>query len=172
MWFLAGIGFAEPYQTAFRSCTVPAGKMLFLPVIDAWVDNLNCPGQPSGTTSAQDLASTVAAQEASIVSGSQSVTIDGTSVPGLTDSSTIYRATAGAFSYRLTTTSILNSFCPGDPFPAGTTPPPPGAYADGVYLMLAPLSPGVHHLHWTAQETGGPLGSTQQDVTYVLTVQG
>src|SRR5262249_42557522 len=47
-------------------------------------------------------------------------------------------------------------------YPAQTVFP---TVADGVYLMLAPLSPGVHVLHWT----GAAPGFTQ-DITYQVTV--
>jgi hypothetical protein len=86
-----------------------------------------------------------------------SVTIDGRSVAGLQDSSTAYRAAADGFFYTLPAKSALSTvFCsfPNTPFPVGTMPPPPGAFADGVYIMLAPLSVGVHHLSFAAQEAG------------------
>jgi hypothetical protein len=81
-----------------------------------------------------------------------SVTIDGKSVQGLADSSTAYRKAANGFSHTLPTNNELCVlFCPAsDPFPAGTMPPAPGAYADGVYIMLAPLSVGVHQINFTA----------------------
>ena len=170
VWFLAGVSFAQSYSTAVRTCTVPVGKFLFFPVVNAWNDNLSCPGQPPGTANAQQLAQNVAQQTDGIVPGTMSVTIDGVNVPGLTDSSTAFRAAARAFSYTLPGNSLLSGFC-DTPFPAGTTPPPPGAFADGVYIMLAPLSVGVHHLHWTGREAPGPLGAVAQDVTYTITVR-
>ncbi len=37
----------------------------------------------------------------------------------------------------------------------GTSPPrPPGAYADGVYIMLDPLSVGIHHITFAATGSG------------------
>ena len=39
-----------------------------------------------------------------------------------------------------------------------------GAVADGVYLMLAPLSSGVHVIHWQGH------GAFDQDITYTLHV--
>jgi hypothetical protein len=48
--------------------------------------------------------------------------------------------------------------------PAGTYSPGAG---DGVYLMLAPLTPGQHTIHFHANITG----TVQQiDATYILTV--
>jgi hypothetical protein len=174
VWFLAGISFAQSptYTTAYRSCSVPAGVFLFFPVVSAWNDNLNCPSQPPFTLTAQQLEQNVQEQTDGIIPGSMSVTIDGAAVSGLNDSATALRAAAGGFSYTLPPNSLVSTFCPGDPFPAGTTPPLPGAFADGVYILRAPLSAGVHHVHWTGQEAAGPLGQVSQDVTYTISVPG
>ena len=171
VWFLSGITFLQPYTAAYRTCSVPAGVALFFPVIDSWNDNLNCPGQPPGTLTGDQLRQNVQQQTDSIVPGSMNVTVDGRAVQGLVDSSTAYRAAADGFSYTLPANNALSQFCPGNPFTAGTTPPfPPGAYADGVYIMLAPLSAGVHHISFAAQAEGGPLGNVTQNVTYTITV--
>ena len=168
VWFLAGISFFQPYSSAYRSCTIRAGVALFFPVIDVWGDNLNCPGLPPFTSTADQLRQFMQQQTDAIDPGSMSATVDGRSVQGLADSSTAYRAAAGGFSYSLPPNNALSMFCPGNPLPAGTVPPPPGAYADGVYIMLAPLSPGVHHLSFTATEFDG---SITENVTYTLTVK-
>ena len=99
-----------------------------------------------------------------------SVTIDGRSVRGLSDRSTPYRAAVGGFSYTLPANNWARPYSspPTNPLLAGTKPPAPGAYADGVYIMLAPLSPGVHHVSFTATEFDG---SITENVTYTLTVK-
>ena len=172
VWFLAGISFAQSFPATYRSCSVPAGVFLFFPVVAAWNDNLNCPPPPF-TTTADQLALIVQQQTDGIVPGSMKATIDGVDVSGLADSSTAFRAAAGGFSYTLPSDTLLSAaFCSTSPIPAGTTTPPPGAFADGVYILRAPLSVGVHQLHWTAQEVGGPLGPVSQDVTYTITVHG
>src|SRR5262249_47152462 len=90
----------------------------------------------------------------------------GSSVPGLTDSTTAFRVQANGFSYTLPGNNALGpAFC-GEPFSAGTTPPSPGAFADGVYVMLPPLSVGTHHLAFTAALSG--VGTS--DVNYTITV--
>ena len=173
VWFLGGINGPQNYTTAYRSCSIPAGVALFFPVIDAWGDNSNCANLPQGTLTGDQLAQLLAQQTNSIVAGSMSVTVDGRNVSGLNDSTTQYRATAAGFSYVLPANNWLSPlFCPppNSPIPAGSSPPPPGAYADGVYIMLAPLSVGVHHLSFTGQAAGGPLGNVTQNVTYTLTV--
>jgi hypothetical protein len=171
VWFLAGISFAQTtLTTVYRSCTVPAGVFLFFPVINAWNDNLNCPGLPPFTASADQLAQNVEQQTDGIVPGSMNVTIDGAAVSGLASSSSAFRAAAGGFSYTLPSNALLSIFCQ-PAFPAGTTPPPPGAFADGMYILGAPLSVGVHHLHWAAKESAGPFAPASQDVTYTITVK-
>lgn len=169
VWFLSGITFLQPYTAAYRTCTIPAGVALFFPVIDSWEDNLSCsPGLPT-TKTGDELRQDVQQQTDSIVPGSMSVTVDGRAVQGLSDSSTAYRAVTGGFSYTLPTNNALSLLCP-NPFPPGTMTPPPGAYADGVYIMLAPLSVGVHHISFAAKAVGGPLGDVTQNVTYTITV--
>jgi hypothetical protein len=172
VWFLAGVTFLQSYPAAYRSCTVPSGVSLFFPVIDSWIDNLSCPGQPPGTLTADELRQLVKQQTDAIVPGSMSVSIDGRSVQGLADGTTAYRAGAGSFSYSFPANSPIGpAFC-GVPFPAGTSPPPPGAFADGVYIMLPPLSVGVHRITFAAQEANGPFGSVSENVIYTITVRG
>jgi len=166
VWFLGGIGIFENFSQAWRTCQVPAGTALFFPLVNSWLDNLSCPGTPQGTLTGPELAQLVGQQIDGIVPGSVTATIDGRNVPGLHDSSTRYRAAVGGFSYTLPDNAALSLACPGDPFPAGTTPPvPPGAYADGVYLLLAPLSVGVHHISFTSTT-----GTFSQDVHYTISV--
>jgi hypothetical protein len=174
VWFLAGTTFLQGYSTAYRSCSVPAGVYLFFPVIDVWNDNLNCPGAAAGTLTGKQLRQRVQQQTDTIVNKSMSVTVDGVAVKGLTNSSTAYRAAASGFSYTLPAGNALSAFCPGSPFPAGTSPPnPPGAYADGVYIMLTPLSAGVHRISFAAAESGTPaFGPASENVTYTITVTG
>jgi len=167
VWFLAGTTFFQNYTTAYRSCTIPAGKFLFFPLIDAWQDNLNCPGFPPFTATADELRAAVSAQIDQIAAGSMQVTVDGRSVQGLADKTTAFRAQANGFSYSLPANNALGPlFCSPDSFPAGTMPPPPGAFADGVYVMLPPLSVGTHQLAFTAALTGG----LTEDVHYTITV--
>jgi hypothetical protein len=172
VWFLAGTTFLQGYSTAYRSCTVPAGVYLFFPVIDSWIDDLNCPGMPPFTLSGKQLRKVVQQQTDRIEHKSMSVTVDGQAVKGLINSNTAYRAAASGFPYTLPANNALSAFCPDDPFPAGTSPPnPPGAYADGVYIMLTPLSVGIHHISFAAAESGtSTSGPVSENVTYTITV--
>jgi hypothetical protein len=108
-------------------------------------------------------------------------TIDGVSVSGLANGKSIYRAPSPWFSYTLPADNIGQFF--GCDFPAGTTPPTvdghAGATADGVYLMLAPLSPGTHVIHFGGETNipaspppaapSGPLDFVQ-NINYTITV--
>lgn len=175
VWFLAGITFLQGYSAAYRSCSIPARVYLFFPVIDTWADDLNCPGLPPFTSTGKQLRKEVQQQTDTIEPKSMSVTVDGRAVKGLTNSTTAYRAAADGFSYRLPANNALSQFCSGpppNPFPVGTSPPnPPGAYADGVYIMVAPLSVGVHHISFAAAESGTPpFGAATQNVSYTITV--
>ena len=174
VWFLAGATFLQGYQTAYRSCTIPAGVYLFFPVIDTWNDDLSCPGTPPGILTGKKLRQLVQQQTDTIEPKSMNVTVDGLAVKGLTNSTTAYRAAANGFSYTLPADNALSQFCPDNAFPAGTSPPnPPGAYANGVYIMLAPLSAGIHHITFAATESGTPtFGPASQNVTYTITVTG
>jgi hypothetical protein len=128
-WFLAGTTYAQAPVPTYRSCTVPSGKFLFLPLIDSWVDNLNCPPSPPFTMTADELKAIVADQTDSIVAGSLQASVDGNAVPGLDDSGSAFRAQANGFSYSLPANNALGVVFCGAALPAGTTPPPPGAFA-------------------------------------------
>ena len=165
VWFLSGI---TPYQPdsspVFRSCTIPRSVYLFFPVIDNWLDNLGCPTQGNGTTDGPTLAATVKGFADSATG--LSATIDGVGIPDLGS----YRVAAGGFTYVLPRDNALSLFCvPALPaFPPGTRTPTPGAFADGYYVMLAPLSPGLHTISFAGAEASP--GPFTEDVTYQITV--
>lgn len=170
VWFLGGIFslIQTNYTSAYRECSIPSAKYLYFPVVDSWMDDLNCPGQPPFTDTAAELKQAVANQMDDVTS--MRVVIDHHLIPGLTSTSSPYRFAANGFSYTLPSNSALSDACPGDPFPGGTTPPkPPGAFANGYYIMLAPLPPGVHHITFAAQASGTYLNGSA-DVHYILHV--
>jgi hypothetical protein len=194
VWFLGGTYLPTSYDSSsnppvsksdvYRSCTIPTGTSLFFPIINGEADNLSCPaagGDPNnnGNTdlSAEQLAGYASEFSNYIVPGSMSATIDGASVSGLANGNSIYRAPSPWFSYTLPADNTGTLF--GCDFPAGTTPPTVdghlGATADGIYLMLAPLSPGVHQIHFGGESdipAGQPSGPLQfiQNINYTITV--
>jgi hypothetical protein len=81
--------------------------------------------------------------------------IDGVPLTGLS----AYRATSSMFTF--TADPALASLPGGDPCVTGS--PQPGVSV-GYWLLLTPLTPGTHTLHFGAPNMG-------QDLTYILTVK-
>ena len=161
VWFIA-----PPLNAATspvnRTCTVPQGKALFFPVYDAWADNLNYPGQPPTTYTSKQLRQQAAGYLAN--ASSLTASLDGTIVADLSDLSSPYRTKAPLWHYTLPADSWLNAYF-NQTWPAGTTTPPPGAAADGVYVAVKPLSAGTHTLTFGATGSG-----LDENVTYTIKV--
>jgi hypothetical protein len=147
VWFLAGISGGG---TANRTCTVPSSKAIFFPVANAF----SC-GFPEDNSNfgKNRVASQKLYQSATNVSAS----IDGRPVQNLQS----YQAHSTNFSFTVPADTALGLFG----YPLGSFFCEVSA-ADGIYLMLAPLSVGTHTVHLHAEFPGfDPL-----DVNYVLTV--
>jgi hypothetical protein len=158
VWFLGGT-FLPTSTTApdvfrsdvYRTCRIPPGVALFFPVLNTEFDNLQCSLVPADN-SAADLIRAANYPMDRVIPGSMAVVVDGVGVGGLRNAHTDYRSMSPWFSYRLPANNVghLEQFC-GVDFPEGTSPPDvqghPGAIADGIYLMLAPLPRGTHTLH-------------------------
>jgi hypothetical protein len=147
VWFLAGMWVAveaEPghyVAVAERTISVPNGTALFFPILNAYADNVGV--DPPLTT--QELGDQAAAIMSS--AGDMSCVIDGRPVEGLADFQTSpYRARAAGFSFWLPPSDNIYQNAGVDFW--GTVFP---AAADGVYLMLAPLNPGEHTVHFKGQ---------------------
>jgi len=155
VWFLGGTYTTTTdtngvtYGTAVRDCVIPQGISLFFPLIDAE----SSIAEGNGTNYAELLANSQ-----DIINGADnlSCTIDGQTMQGLTN----YRASSDLFTWGpLPTNNVF-----GDPinFPAGTTSQ---AVSDGYFLLVQPLSPGDHSIHFT-----GGVPGFQLDITYNITV--
>jgi hypothetical protein len=185
VWFLGGTflptttGPQVSRSDVYRTCSIPAGTFLFFPLLNDEYDNLGC---PNATFTAKQLTAAAKLGIDDIVPGSMSATIDGDSVPGLANGRSRYRSPSPWFSYALPADNVGQFFC-GTSFPPGTKPPTvkghPGATADGVYLMLAPLSPGTHVIHFGGElnvpsdpTPPPPAGSVDfiQNINYTITV--
>jgi hypothetical protein len=148
VWFIGG-SFVS--GTAKRYCTIPTGKMLFLPVLNVECSTLECPGDFCGHTAAELSA---CAKRWMDNPTNLFCTIDGVAVPGLD-------------SYRVQ--SPMFDFGPVPPNNVLGVPVPPDtgqSVSDGIYLMFSPLAEGEHTLHFGGAFANG----FALDITYHLMV--
>jgi hypothetical protein len=177
VWFLAGTylsstgGNGVTISKADRSCSkpIPSGITLMFPVINQADDNAACP--PNDPTTFTEDQLRAAAQQAQDTAHNMHAQIDGQSVSDISGPVTPYRVTSPLFQYTVPVDNLFStSFVCGETYPAGSVPAP-GAVADGVFVMLAPLPPGVHYLSWggDASPFGAPFS---QAISYKFTVAG
>ena len=136
-------------STANRSCTVPRGKNLFFPI----VNSVNSPPPP-------DTINNFRASVQGVIDGATKleVDLDGQSLKDLRP----FRIQSSVFDFTLPDDNVFTAL--GQPEAAGTYFT---AVDDGVYVMLQPLSPGPHLLHFTGSF---PAFNFSLDITYHLTV--
>ncbi len=148
VWFLAGT--LAPGSTV-RSCVIPTGTRLFFPVFNAWADNVAEPDPFTVEELMERAASFAAAKELH-------VTIDGVPVKD----PFAYRAAYAPFTYSVPSTdNLLQWFgadVPGIDWPSTVISP---AASDGYWLMLQPLSPGIHTINF---------GGTSEDGTFAIDI--
>jgi hypothetical protein len=154
VWFLAG-SFG---QTVTRTSTVPTGKALFFPIINSLWINIPELGDNPWSDEQRDFARSIIAPFIDNAFN-LSCQIDGVEVKRLERYRT---ATPDGAEYMVTMPegNLIG-------IPAGVYGP---SVDDGIYLMLAPLPPGPHTIHFTAASEGSALGSFALDVTYHLNV--
>ena len=161
VWFLGGkfcsVG-ATNCGTAnvVRSCTVPSNKGLFMPIIDSEqsVLEMNDP-----KTQIADMRKTIA--DAIDQAKDLAFEIDGVPVHNLKRD---FRVLSPAFSFTLPDENFFNAVGEG-PYLAGFYYP---GVDDGVYVMLAPLAPGHHVVHFHGFM---PQFNFTLDITYMLHVK-
>jgi hypothetical protein len=163
VWFLpAPLGGG----TATRSGNVPEDTALFVPILTFEADNTGCPTYGNAT----------AAQLLALVQGgwsgvaTTSCSIDGVAVTGMDNpTSSAYLTTTAPFTYKLASTDNVlanyTGFVGETCIPDGTTVSP--TVAEGVCVMIAPLSVGPHTIHIAAT---APAYGIVYDVTFNLTV--
>jgi hypothetical protein len=153
VWFLAG-NFGG---VGTRTVEIPPGKGLLFPLINSalWSPE-DCVyiGAPTPCT-ADDLASALEIQYGT--APLMTATLDGHDIRALSE----YRATSDAFTFEILPDSLGTDFgyTPGPRYPS---------VADGYYVMLKPLPPGEHILHFTVT---GADGTLFLDMTYYLNVR-
>jgi hypothetical protein len=157
VWFLAGTsgGAVE------RTITIPAGKGLFLPLLNV-INDYPCPDPnfqpPPGQTLEEFL------REGAIFfvdhATELSVEVDGVPLRNLFD----YRATSDLFTF--TGDPSMTAF---DPCITGQPQP---AVSDGYWLMLSPLRPGQHTIHSVSKAEFPEFDfEFTVEVTYYITVE-
>jgi hypothetical protein len=136
--------------TAKRQCKVPSGKNLFFPI----VNSVDSPPPP-------DTINNFRAAVQGVIDGATKleVDLDGQSLKDLS----AFRIQSSVFIFTLPDDNLFTAS--GQPEPAGTYFP---AVDDGVYIMLKPLAPGPHLLHFTGSF---PAFSFSFDITYKLKVE-
>jgi hypothetical protein len=150
VWFLG----ANPLGTVERTFTIPAGKALFIGLLNAEASDL----EGLGATEAERRAT--AEWFADHIVG-LSCSIDGVTVANIGS----YRVQSPEFSFTAPTPWIF-----------GATGGPGVSVADGYFIMVAPLSAGTHTIHYagsfhfTLAEDGFDL-DLPYDITYHVTVK-
>ncbi|HEY3914980.1 MAG TPA: hypothetical protein VGN61_10885 [Verrucomicrobiae bacterium] len=167
--FLAGVYIpgAGGLSVENRKITISDQTPLFFPILSVWVDNSGCPSFTSFT--ADELAAQAAGEWSAVTV--TSCTIDGAAVPGLTNpTNSEYLVQAPPFSYTTAEKHNVLAGLYGAPcIPGGLTIYP--AVADGVYLMVAPLSRGKHTIHFVGIVGPASAPFVKDDVTYEITVE-
>jgi hypothetical protein len=132
-----------------RSCTIPAGKAILIPIINS---ACSIPGDGASLTEAQVQACASGSIDLVDVESLQ-VVVDG---KGLKDLGT-YRFTS-PFTFTGASPNIfMESYAGYQSY----------AFADGFWVMLTPLTPGNHTIHFEGEI---PSWAFKVDVTYNLTV--
>ncbi len=171
VWFLGGNFTGTPVN---RSIVMPSGTALFFPILNTEQDNADCNGNGRFSDGLTEAALRANLKNIMDSGHDLSCTIDGVPVAGLGSSTNAYRVpspTPGGFSYTLPGVDNLPGnwgyTCWGDPSGAPVTVEASSYHpvADGVYLLLEPLSVGSHTIH-----IAGMSGTSPQDVIYNITV--
>jgi hypothetical protein len=148
VWFLAGTGGGA----VTRECTIPSDKGILIAVINVACDSAT---EPTLHTEAE-LRSCAKADQDTVIG--KEIIVDGVNIDNL-DS---YRFESPLFNLTFPENNI-----------AGVAPQTAKAVSDGFWILLEPLSPGMHEIHFKAA-LGDPtvIGTTYfaLDVRYLLTV--
>jgi hypothetical protein len=141
---------------------------LFFPILSVYDDNTTCPVSAFGSLTAAELTDTNASMWTAVTVTSCS--IDGVAVAGLEDPATTeYLVVSPPFSYTTAEKdNVLAGFF-GEPcIPGDLTVYP--AVAEGVFLMISPLSPGKHTIHCIGVVGPATAPFVEENITYEITV--
>jgi hypothetical protein len=157
VWFLSGYFNGSGKFT--YNCTIPAGKALLIPLINSWADNV-CNNPPLTIHQLRQITANAVFPPKEL-----HASVDGHSFTHLGS----YRAVSPVFSYTLPPSpdnvldAVFGISLPGLCWPSLTVYP---AVADGFYIMLRPLTPGLHTIKF-----GGTGNGFFENITYKLTVK-
>jgi hypothetical protein len=147
VFFLAG---TQDGTSVTRECTVSSETWFFFPIVNVFE------GEPTGTGSEKTFRKNVNDfMNKALVGSTMFLTVDGEDV-----SIQKQRADTPLFTFNLPKNSIFKKA------PAGEYE----AVADGVWVLLPPLSEGTHTIEFGGTFPNAPGGGFSQDNTYILTV--
>lgn len=140
VWFLGGkfCAIDNPNcgtSNVVRSCTVPAGKALYIDVLSSEYSALEMNDPKAQIADLRTLA-------AGGIDGATDLSfeVDGAAIPHLQDR---FRVQSTAFVFTLPDDNLFNAVGEG-PYPGGAYFP---GVDDAVYVMLSPLPAGPHQIH-------------------------
>ena len=151
VWFLAGTFGGDPVT---RSCTIPAGKGILIPVINTIVF-ANLP-----TDTIEGLRTGAVADIDRVIT--MRVTIDGFPLKDLQD----LRVQSPVFAFTIPKTLFDYDALCSPLVPPGDVQICPLAVSDGYWVLLLPLRKGPHVIKFYAKKSDGFV----VDVTYNLTI--
>jgi hypothetical protein len=158
VWFIGGILSTQPSPVQVtRTCTIPAGKALFFPIVNGEGSVIE------GDGSTEDELRTVAEGYMKAVTFKE-VIIDGKNLNNLDN----YKAESDLFTFKLPENNVLNKPVGSDGFAYSES------VSDGYWIMLTPLSAGQHTIHIHAKivfDPNDPKAQFETEVTYILTVK-
>jgi hypothetical protein len=177
VWFIGG---SFDGLSKVRTATVPKNKLLFIAIITGAFDNTDCSDGGQRISDGLGVSDLRGLVQPYIDSATNvSCTIDGVDVPGLTDAvNSDYRVQSSSpngFSYNLAGSNNILNFdglsCWSN---ANSAPIHVDAniyhpVADGIYVMVGPLSVGSHTIHFHADASSGGMPFSQ-DAIYNITV--
>ena len=160
VWFLAGTYIGE--DPVERTCTIPAGRAIFFPIINTTADNGGVP--PEEHLTAEEARETAARFYE--ITRPVEVVVDGCSIGGLER----YRGGPTEYTYVISSDPQNSYRCSGIDF-EGTVE---HAQSAGYWMMLPPLSPGPHELRFRGT-VGADTVETEDDqavdATYHLMIE-
>ena len=158
VWFLVGSPGNDPNNpndTTVRSCTIPTGVAILIPIITGECSTIEAP--PFFGQTDPQLRACADALLDGVDLASVKATVDGVSVPALRNQ----RVQSPPFDF---TIPPENNYLGVSGKTGGRS------VSDGFWLLLHPLSPGQHTIHVEAMVTSGDAAGFTQRITYNLTV--